>query len=479
MANSISPFARHFLNTARTALIGPQLLTFVPALILVGFWFGAQIALLSVAIAVPTVVALVGLITPRPAISRYGGPTDAITDLDHGARASQEILQHARAQILSVLRDNDLLARLDGPRFAIAFAPSPRPDLETMLQIASRLQEAVSQSITVDGLRLFLSVSVGFCVPRNSAEKTGEFCLDAAETALADAQTVGCAAIRAYASQTRRPRIVQSGLARDVAQALENGQILPWFQPQLSTDTGKVSGVEALARWIHPDHGVISPGAFLPAVSAAGLSTRLSEIILYHSLGALQRWDASGLFVPNVGVNFSGDDLSDPKLCDKIQWELDRFEMEPTRLTVEILETVIAKSDNDIIVRNIAKLAKLGCRIDLDDFGTGHASIANIRRFFVNRIKIDRSFVSQIDTDRQQQQMLTAILELTNRLDIEALAEGVESAGEHTLLAQLGCGHVQGYHIAKAMPLEETSDWLKRQSLTMARCPEITKRKGA
>ena len=182
--------------------------------------------------------------------------------------------------------------------------------------------------------------------------------------------------------------------------------------------------------------------------------------------------------MPNVSVNFSGDELSDPKLIDKTRWELDRFDLAPQRLTVEILETVIDGAQNDIVTRNVADLAKLGCNIDLDDFGTGHASIAHIRRFRVGRIKIDRTFVTRIDADREQQQMLTAILEMANQLEIETLAEGVETVGEHALLAQLGCGHVQGYSIARPMPFGDTIGWLREHSRKLEEQPKITRQTG-
>ena len=131
-----------------------------------------------------------------------------------------------------------------------------------------------------------------------------------------------------------------------------------------------------------------------------------------------------------------------------------------------------------MIARNIAELAKMGCRIDLDDFGTGHASIANIRRFSISRIKIDRSFVTCIDKDRQQQQMLTAILELAGRLDVDTLAEGVENAAEHALLAQLGCSHVQGYSIAKPMHVDHVAPWIAEHRSTLKEQPTIQREAG-
>jgi len=207
-------------------------------------------------------------------------------------------------------------------------------------------------------------------------------------------------------------------------------------------------------------------------------SRRLSASMTIQALTALRDWDRAALDVPSVSVNFSTDELRNPRLYDKVRWELDRFELAPGRLTVEILEDVVARSENDTATRNIAALSRLGCSVDLDDFGTGHASIANIRRFDVNRIKIDRSFITHVDTDRDQQNMVAAILTMAERLGLETLGEGVESHGEHSMLAQLGCGHVQGYSIARPMPLDETAAWMASHRKKVATPPEIPRQTG-
>lgn len=201
------------------------------------------------------------------------------------------------------------------------------------------------------------------------------------------------------------------------------------------------------------------------------LLEQLCEIVLSKSLAALRSWDNAGHSIPSVAVNFSSQELSNPKLTDRLKWELDRFDLAPNRLSVEILEDVIAVANDDVIVRNIQALADLGCSVDLDDFGTGHACIANIRRFSVSRIKIGRSFITRIDRDRDQQNMVAAILTMAERLEIDTLAEGVETLGEHAILAQLGCGHVQGFSIAKPMPFEETDAWIIRY---LERIPDVT-----
>jgi EAL domain-containing protein (putative c-di-GMP-specific phosphodiesterase class I) len=196
---------------------------------------------------------------------------------------------------------------------------------------------------------------------------------------------------------------------------------------------------------------------------------------LEKSLSALKAWDEAGLDIPCVGVNFSPDELRNPKLIDKVKWELDRHDLTPDRLAVEVLETVVAASPEDVVTRNVNGLAQLGCRIDLDDFGTGHASISSIRRFAIQRIKIDRSFVMKVDRDAEQQRMVAAILTMAERLGMETLAEGVETTGEHAMLSQLGCNHVQGFGIGFPMPFEATEGWVRTQMATVQELPKLSR----
>jgi EAL domain-containing protein (putative c-di-GMP-specific phosphodiesterase class I) len=186
----------------------------------------------------------------------------------------------------------------------------------------------------------------------------------------------------------------------------------------------------------------------------------LGQTMLTQALAAVAELDHKGLRVPTVAVNFSAQELRDPQLPDRLRWSLDRFHLAPSRLTVEVLESVVAGDGDEVIASNISRIAGLGCGVDLDDFGTGNASITAIRRFALNRLKIDRSFVREVDQNRDQQKLVTAILSLAERLELETLAEGVETQAEHALLAQLGCGHVQGYVIAKPMPAEDLAPWL-------------------
>jgi len=493
-----------------TVFSRPQFLAFLPALTLTAYWLGGEPALIVAAVVLPL---LATLVTPERA--RPGPPTDARTGLPlretlvdaldlalaaggesglataaiaieidgldeidqrFGAPAAERALEVTAGRLAGALRTTDTLGRLDGSRFAVALAPQPRADLETLLQIAGRLQEAARAPISIEAGTAHLSSSAGFCLEMRSPARAGAALLQAAEIALREAAQVGPGAIRAFTAEMQTVIARRHDLIDAVGAAIESGVIQAWFQPQLSTDTGDVSGFEALARWPHPERGMIPPAEFMPAIEQAGLSERLSAAMLYASLAALRAWENAGLHIPRVSVNLSAEELRDPGLVDRVRWELDRFNLHPARLTVEITEAAVSEVRDDVVTHNLRALGELGCGIDLDDFGTGHASIATVRRHAVRRLKLDRSFVTHVDSDRNQQQMIAAILTMAERLGLETVAVGVERIGEHAMLAQLGCDHVQGFGIARPMPVEDTPGWVRKHREKLTSAPDLRRR---
>ncbi len=478
-------------------LTGPGLIALVPALCLAGYVAFGRPGLIAFSIGLPLVMlATAGRFTEQKQSERRRDPVTglalrnaAVTELDgaamsggisqrsvaalavgleemekfekrYGDRAGQRVLKEAAERLVTVIRQSDVAVRLEGPRFGIALTRLQRVDLEMMIEISSRVQTALSEPFSLDGTHVYVSVSIGMCLPPIAPEPSGHGLMLGAERALSEAMAITGSTIRRYSEDMRQYDVIGAALARDAEEALGDGRIVPWFQPQVSTDTGQVTGVEALARWDDPEHGMISPGRFLPAIEAEGLTERLGEVILNGALTALKNWDAAGVRVPTVGVNVSDAELRNPKFCDRIRWELDRHEIPPERLTIEVLETVTSDSDVDVVSHNLWGLAQLGCQIDMDDFGTGNASLAALRRFSVDRIKIDRSYVSDVDSDQAQQSMVAAIVTMAEQLDLETLAEGVETEGEHAMVAQLGCRHVQGFGIARPMSEAKCTEWL-------------------
>jgi diguanylate cyclase len=482
----------------------PESLAFLPAITLAGFWYGGERALAALAVALPVLYAFAGQVrrpgagkveeslprvTRRDAfIARLNAFLDqgAATGADtaclvvlpddaeriaerHGRSVLADVIDSAEERLLASLRDGDAVARLESGGFAVALRPVRRLDLETLIQIAARLQSALDDPYAVDGLTLAGGVSVGFCHPDRAAAPGADALLAAAQIAADDAQSHGPGALRAYQPDMTERRVARAAFRDAVEAALENGEIRPHFQPQIVLSTGAVSGCEALARWHHPERGIVPPADFLPLIEEAGLCERLTEVMLTGALRQLVAWDKAGLGVPSVSVNLAAADLRNPRLADKLQWELDRCRLAPARLTVEVLETVVARADDDVLFRNLTAISRLGCRIDLDDFGTGQAGFANIRRFGIGRLKIDRSFVAAIDRDRAAEDMVAAILSMAGRLSLDTLAEGVETSAQLDALAALGCGHVQGYGLARPMPGEDFAEWLAGRNARASR----------
>lgn len=475
----------------------PDLAVFLPCLALLAFWFGGEAGLLALSVGLPLAVVLARRWLPEP---QAVAVSDQVIDrLDavlrdpsqqtgcfvlqfddpswlcdrHGRARQSEILAASIARIRGAMRPGDVLFPLEDGSLVVVLGPTQRLDMEGMIRIAGRLQLVVQQPMLLGDAPVQVTCCIGFGHCRQLDRRAGKSLLQAAQIAVDEAFRHRPGAIRAYSTDLAQARALRDSLRADFAAAVEAGQVRAYFQPQLSTDSGAVSGMEALARWHHPDHGCLSPGQFLPAIEGTDLMELLGREMLSQSLAALAGWDRAGFRVPTVAVNFSAQDLRDPQLPERLGWALDRHDMAPARLTVEVLESVVAFEADDIIARNIARLSEMGCGIDLDDFGTGNASITSIRNFALRRLKIDRSFVRAVDSDRQKQKLVTTILSLAEDLGLEALAEGVETQGEHAMLAQLGCGHVQGYVIARPLPLEEVAPWLSDHRDRLAKALRI------
>ncbi len=495
------------------ALFRREMVVFVPAIGLAGLWFGleAMTLLATTALAVAWMT--------RPVLATQGaddagqdGVTGlclrgaAVTALQHAFSSSRtsgrgtaalvlgidqadllethynsseinEIMRRIADRIRGALRDADTIARLDGARFAVILKPTLRPDLESMIQLAARLQAATEVPLSVEKRTVHVTTHIGFCLISRSPERDGEAMLAAAETAAAEAGRNPPSAIRAYSVEVQKAARTRCTLSQEVAAALEGGCILAHFQPQLSSDTGEVSGFQAVPRWLHPERGLLLETDILPAVETEGLGQRLGEVMLYNVFSAIRDWAKSGLAVGPVSLAITPELLANPKLADRLRWELDRFEVPAERLRLVLASSVVAHLDQDVVAHNLAACTRMGLQVELAGFGHGPASVTSIRRSSAQRIRIHRSFVARVDCDAEQQRLVAAVLSMAEGLGVDTLAEGVSTIGEHAMLAQLGCGHVQGPAIARPMPFEETIGWLKRHNHKLDSTPRLG-RKG-
>lgn len=264
---------------------------------------------------------------------------------------------------------------------------------------------------------------------------------------------------------------------REEPPSVDLSRIVAVFQPQLCCDSGRVTGFEALARLDHPARGLLPPADFLPLLSVSE-QRQVTMMMLRHAAAALHHWDGAGHLIDTVSINVPSTDLVAPDFADLVLWELDRQDIAPARLVIEVMEDLSPLDMPERVRANLVRLTDLGCRIDLDDFGTGYASLDALRRLRVSRVKIDRSFVSGCDRDPGQQRMMLAVLAMAERLGLQALAEGVETTGEHAFVQQIGFSHAQGYAIARPMPLAATDAFLIAQHQRTACLPLISRRAG-
>ncbi len=464
----------------------------VPAATLAAYWLAGEAGLIGAALGLPLLIALGGALghgtapggapPGRQAVVAAldalldGGPDSTRTAAclvirPDGAAALAErlgpslwagVLRHGADRLTGVLRQGDLLAQADGG-YAVALGPLRRAGLDGMIRLAGRLQSALDEPVVAGAQQIALTASVGICLAGRAPGPGGQAMLKAAEIAAQEALRHGPAAIRVFApGMGTGTETAGAPPGRAMLEAaLDNDGMRPHFQPQVATATGELAGFEALARWYRPGRAPIPPAGFLAAVTDAGLADRLGEAMLRHTLTALAQWDRDGLAVPTVAVNFSAAELRNPRLCERLKWELDRFDLAPARLAVEVPETVAAGPRDDVTAHNMAALARMGCGIDLADFGAGLGALASLRRFRVRRVKIGRSLITRLDRDRDRQNTVTAILAMAGQLGLDTLAEGVETPGELATLTGLGCRHVQGFAIARPMPVEEVAGWIE------------------
>jgi len=378
-----------------------------------------------------------------------------------GHSAGDEFLVQVARRIQASLRPQDVVARLGGDEFAVLVTHLEHE--RAAVHLAERLMEVLRLPFPVAGTELTTSASIGITFSALGYARTEDVLRDA-DTAMYKAKAAGKARYALFDASLHTEVADRLRLEGDLRHAIDDGLLSLAYQPICELGgiaPGRIAGFEALVRWSHPTQGLLTPVGFLDFAEAADLTERIGETVLSQTLAALTAWDAAGLDVPTVGVNFAMAQLRDPRLVEKIKWEVERHDLDPSRIAIEVLETVLIKSDEDLVVRNLRGLASAGFRIELDDFGTGHASIQNLRRFMVDRIKIDRSFVAGIEASEEQQALTAAMIAMAHALGIRTIAEGVETPEAEAALRRLGCDHFQGYLISRPMSQAETYGWLR------------------
>lgn len=388
-----------------------------------------------------------------------------VNDLD-GHAAGDAVLRRVGEILSRETRRGDLVARVGGDEFVIVLPEAP--PAEGLAALSERVLARIGEPITLGAMRVRIGASIGHA-EAEPGRSTPEALLLDADFALHAAKRAGRGRHLAYSPEMRLAETQREILREDLLRALEEDQFLVEYQPQVDLVRGSVAGFEALLRWNHPSRGRLTPPAFLGVAEESGLIDRIGRAAIGQALDAHAAWRREGLVLPRLGLNLSAAQIRDAGFVEWLRWEVDRREIPPETVALELLETVLVGQGDDAVVRHVQALAGEGFHIDLDDFGTGHASIVNLLRFKVHRIKIDRSFVSGIDRSPAQQRLTGAMLSMAQAIGIAALAEGLETEAEAATLRGLGCAQAQGYLISRPLSAPAARHWLAERSAAPGR----------
>ena len=394
-----------------------------------------------------------------------------------GHAAGDLALGHATMAMSAHIRDEDFLARIGGDEFVMVFF-GDMPE-ETLAERADSLIADISESFVYDGKECNIGASVGIACGKASDGIPLDRYMNNADLALYTAKNAGRGIHRFFTPNLRSQYEEMEELQAHIREGIESGQFEPYFQPQVEGRSGKLIGLEALARWNHPTRGLLTPFHFLDAAASGDLLDQLDQYLMEKAFSQTRTWLDAGLNIPQVSINLTASRLMEVDLVDSLVFSVDAAGLDPERIGIEILESAMIDTNSQQMLANIKNLSRAGFQVELDDFGTGHASISNLRNFKVDRIKIDRSFVKDVHLYSELAKITSAMIGLAHSLRIDALAEGVETPEERLVLNALGCDHIQGFGVSQPMPGSEIAGWVKRTQVNRELPPRRKDRKSA
>ncbi|MFQ6548989.1 EAL domain-containing protein [Aestuariibius sp. 2305UL40-4] len=350
--------------------------------------------------------------------------------------------------VANILRDltdiSDLVARLGGDEFIVM-----KPLGESALNISNLADEIVQRMqapFRYEGKSTACSASVGVAIANAHMDDPEQVVADS-DAALYHAKSQGKGRWSFFTEEMHANALATKQLASDLLLACDRHEFIPYFQPLIDAQTGRIACAEVLVRWSHPTKGLLAPAAFLDTAASMGILKRIDEIIFASLHGALSRFDEAGVDLPRVAVNVSSARLADPTFIHDIK----SSGIDPARLTVEILESVYLDRMGDVVQWTINELDEMGLTIALDDFGTGHASVQGLLKIRPAILKIDRHFIQPVVADVSVRPLVASIIGIGKSLGMRMVAEGVESEEHARLVSDMGCDYLQGFYFGRPM----------------------------
>jgi diguanylate cyclase (GGDEF)-like protein len=372
-----------------------------------------------------------------------------------GHAAGDAMLVHASKVLRANCRETDFVARIGGDEFVIVSTAGPNDG--RLRLIADRIVREMRRPAQHEGHEIRFGVSVGVAVSR-SADINVDQLLVNADIALYRAKALGRNRHEFFTDALQAEVVRTKRVADEILTGLDNDAFFAVYQPQFDAQTLELTGVEALARWRHADGTIKTPDQFMDVAEELNVVAQIDKLILDKALADLKRWDAKGLHVPRVSVNVSLRRLTDEDLVSGLR----ALSLPPGRLAFELVESIYLDESDGIVAWNIDQIKELGIDVEIDDFGTGYASIVSLQKLHPRRLKIDRQLINPILDEPAQRQLVASIVDIGKSMDIEIIAEGVETMDHAEILKHLGCEVLQGYALARPMARDDLEKFLRK-----------------
>ena len=389
------------------------------------------------------------------------GPAILLLDLDRfkeindalGHAQGDAVLRDVAARLPALVRDGDVVARLGGDEFGILIA-EPR-SMDEVLRLGARIRARLEEPVVISGIRVAAGASIGVGWGQNADAEDLMRRADVAMYAAKDSRT----GVAAYDPADDPHSPARLKLLAELREGIPNGELVVYYQPKLTLMCDRVEGVEALVRWRHPEHGLLGPDRFVELAERSDLMDALTLTVLRSALAQVREWQDDGIEL-EVAVNVSAQSLLDRSLAETVVTLLAEADLPPRRLRLEITETTLMR-DPARAAAVLDALARAGVRVSIDDFGTGHSSLALLQRLPIEEIKIDRSFVRDMATSGADAAIVRSTVDLAHNLGMSVVAEGVEDDVTLDLLRGLGCHAAQGFLLSRPVPAAELTEWLR------------------
>jgi diguanylate cyclase (GGDEF)-like protein len=368
-----------------------------------------------------------------------------------GHRAGDELLQEVARRLSAVARTADTVARFGGDEFVLV--GSSLADAEDAMQLAARAIEVLRAPVRVAGIDVHVSPSIGIALyPEDGASV--EALLAHADAAMYAAKHQGRGSVQRYLPGMHAGIEDRVQMESELHQAIELKQFELYYQPKVDTRTGVVRSAEALIRWVHPSRGLVSPADFIPLAEECGLIGAIGEWVIREACRQARAWQEEGVPSLRISVNLSASQFREVGLVDNIRRALDDVGLLARYLEVELTESAVM-SDPEQSVAILEQLSAMGVLVSVDDFGTGYSSMSYLRRFPIDKLKIDRVFINEIASRPEDASIVRAIVSLAHSLNLKVVAEGVETSAQLDFLKTAGCDEYQGYHYSRPLPADQ------------------------